>query len=103
MFHSAAHFESIRTADHFVDRAEAQLGHMLTHFLGNEAHEIDHVGRIAREFLAQFGILRGDAHRTGVQVTDAHHDAAQGHQRRGGKAEFLGAQQGSNDHVAARS
>ena len=102
MFHSAAHFEPIRTANHFVDRAKAQLGHMLTHLLGDEAHEIHHVGWIALKFLAQLGILRGDPHRTGVEVTDPHHDAAQGHQGSGCKAEFLGAKHRSNDDVAAR-
>ena len=101
MFHCAAHFEPIRTADHFVDRAKAQLGHMLAHLLGDEAHEVHHVGWIALKFLAQLGVLRGDPHRAGVEVTDPHHDAAQGHQGSGGKAEFLGAEHRGNDHVAA--
>jgi len=34
-------------------------------------------------------------------VADAHHDAPQGHQRSGGKAELLGAQQCGNGHIAA--
>ena len=34
-------------------------------------------------------------------MADAHHDAAQGHQRRGGKAELLGPQQGGDGHIAA--
>jgi hypothetical protein len=55
----------------------------------------------AGEFLAQLRVLGGNAHRAGVHVADAHHDAAQRHQRRGGKAELLGAQQRGDRHVAA--
>ena len=39
--------------------------------------------------------------RAGVQVADAHHDAARHHQRGGGEAELLGAEQRGDDHVAA--
>ena len=53
------------------------------------------------EALAQHGVLRGDAHRAGVQVALAHHDAASGDQRRGGETELVGAQKGADDHVAA--
>ena len=58
--------------------------------------------RLAGEFLAQRRVLGGHAHRAGVQVALAHHDAAFDHQRRGGEAELVGAQQAGNDDVAAR-
>ena len=41
--------------------------------------------------LRKFGVLGGHADRAGVQVADAHHDAAERDQRRGGEAELLGA------------
>ena len=53
------------------------------------------------KLLAQLRVLGRDAHRAGVQMAHAHHDAAQRHQRRRGKAEFLGAQQRGDGHVAA--
>ena len=56
---------------------------------------------VAGELLAQLRVLRGHADRAGVQVADAHHDAAQRHQRRRGEAELLGPEQGADDHVAA--
>ncbi len=71
------------------------------HLLGDEEEEIDDVLRLALELLAQLRILRGDAHRAGVQVALAHHDAAHRDQRRGGEAELLGAQQRGDDHIAA--
>ena len=43
------------------------------------------------KFLRSAGILRGDADWTGIQVADAHHDAARDHERCGGEPEFLGA------------
>ncbi len=52
-------------------------------------------------FLRSSGILRRDAHRAGVQVADAHHDAAHHHQRRRGEAELLGAEQRADHDVAA--
>ena len=62
---------------------------------------IDVLG-LAGELLAQLRVLRGDAHRAGVQVALAHHDAARattsGAVR---EAELLGAQQRGDHHVAA--
>ena len=51
--------------------------------------------------LAQLRILRRDADRAGVQVADAHHDAARHDERRGREAELLGAEQRRDDDVAA--
>ena len=96
-----ARLEPVDAADHLLDRAEAELRHQLAHLLGDEAHEVDDVLRLARELLAQSRILRRDAGRAGVEVADAHHDAADRHQRRGGKAELLGAEQRGDDDVAA--
>ncbi len=47
--------------------------------------------------------LRGDADGAGVGVALAHHDAAHGDKRRGGKAKLLGAQQGGHGEVAPRA
>ena len=68
---------------------------------GDEAHEVDHVLGLAGELLAQPRVLGGDARRAGVEVADAHHDAADRDQRRGGEAELLGAEQRGDDDVAA--
>mmetsp|Transcript_20954 Transcript_20954/g.80705 ORF Transcript_20954/g.80705 Transcript_20954/m.80705 type:complete len:801 (-) Transcript_20954:283-2685(-) len=55
----------------------------------------------AGELLAQHRVLSCHAHRAGVEVALAHHDAALGHQRRGGEAELVRAQQRADDDVAA--
>ena len=59
------HFEFVHPADHLVDRAEAQLGHDLPQFFGNEEEEVDDVLRLTVELFAQLrsegslpGILR---------------------------------------------
>ena len=70
-----------------------ELRHQLAHFLGDEAEEVLDVLRLARELLAQLRILRRDADRTGVEMADAHHHAAQHDQRRRRESELLGAEQ----------
>ena len=50
-------------ADHFVDGAEAELGHVLAHLLGDEEEEVDDVLGRAGESRAQNGVLGGDADR----------------------------------------
>jgi hypothetical protein len=56
----------------------------------------------AGEFLTKHGILRGDAHGARVEVTLAHHDAAERDERRGGEAKFFGAEDRGDHDVAAR-
>ena len=92
----------VHAADHLVDCAEAEFGHVLPHLFSKEEEEIDDVLRLARETRAQHRVLRSDANRAGVQVTLTHHDAAHGYERRGRKTELLRAQQSRNHHVPAR-
>uniref|UniRef100_A0ABM0MLP6 Uncharacterized protein LOC102810278 n=1 Tax=Saccoglossus kowalevskii TaxID=10224 RepID=A0ABM0MLP6_SACKO len=101
VFDARAHVEQVGAADQVVELADAQLGHDLAHFLGDEEEEVDDVLGLALELLAQHRILRGHAHRAGVQVALAHHDAAFDDQRRRGEAELVGAQQSADDDVAA--
>ncbi len=89
-------------ADHLVDGPEAQLGHHLPDFLGDEYEEVLDELRFAGEPLPQHRVLGGHTDRTGVQVAHPHHDAARHHQRRRREAEFLGAEQRGDHHVAAR-
>ena len=77
--------------------------HDLAHLLGDEDHEVDHVLGLALELLAQLRVLRRDADRAGVEVADAHHDAARRDQRRGGEAELLGAEQRGDRRRRGRS
>ena len=86
---------------HFIHGAEPKFRHVLAHLLGNEEEEVDNMLRLPGEARAQHRILRGYAHRAGIQVALAHHDAAHADKRHGGKAVLFGAQQGSNHHIAA--
>ena len=91
----------VHAAHHFIDGAEAEFGHVLANLLGEKEEEVDHVLRLALEARAQNRILCRDAHRTGVQVALAHHDAAHGDQRHGGEAELFRAEQCGDHYVAA--
>jgi hypothetical protein len=93
--------EPVGPTDEIVELGDAKLGHHGAHFLGNKEEEVDDVLGRTLEALAQHRVLRGDAHRAGVEVAFAHHDAAGGDQRCGGEAELVGPQQRANDHIAA--
>ena len=95
----ALSIDAVHAADHLVEAPEPEFCHDLAHFLSDEEEIVYYVLRRAGEFLAQHGILCGDPDRTRIQVTFAHHDAAQRDQRRCGETEFIGAQQRTDGHV----
>ena len=101
MFNTLAHVEQISATNHVVKFADTQLCHDLTHFFGDEEEVIHHMLGLAREFLAQIGVLRCNTHRAGIQMAFAHHDAAFHDQRRGGKTEFIRTQQRADSHVTS--
>ena len=72
-----------RLPDHVVHLADAQVGHDLRELSSaTKKNIVDHVLGLAGELLAQLRVLRGDAHRAGVQMAHPHHQAAGGDQRR---------------------
>ena len=72
------------------------------HLFGDEHEEVLDEFRLAAETLAQHRVLRRDTHGAGVEVADAHHDAARDHQRCGGETELLATEQRGDNDVAAR-
>jgi hypothetical protein len=95
------HVEQVGAADQVVELADAQLGHVLAHFLGDEEEVVDDVLGLAGEARAQHRVLGGDPDRAGVEVALAHHDAAFDHQRRRGETKLVGTEQRADDDVAA--
>ena len=94
--------EAVDVADHLLDRAEAELGHDAARASSAmKRMKLTTCSGLPVNFARSCGILRRDARRAGVQVADAHHDAAGGDQRRGGEAELLGAEQRGDHDVAA--
>ncbi len=81
--------------------AEAELGEQLAHLLGDVLEEVHDVVGLAGVALAQHRVLRRDADRAGVEVADAHHDAAGHHERSAREAVLLGTEQRRHDDVAA--
>src|SRR5258708_17635787 len=101
MFDGLFGLEPVGAADHLVDLPEAKLRHESAHLLGNHAHEIGNVLRLAGETLAKLGVLSGNAHWTSIEMANAHHDATHGHERSGGETEFLSAKQRGDDDIPA--
>ena len=100
---AAALAQQVGAADGLVERAQAERREDLAQLLGDVQEVRDDLLGRAREAPAQLGILRGDAHRAGVEVADAHHDAARRDQRCGREGELLGAEQRRDEHVASRA
>ena len=95
--------EQVGAADGFIERLQAKRGEDLANVFGDEAHKVDHLVRVAREVRAQGFVLRTHAHRTGVGMALAHHDAAHGDERRRTDPVFLRAQHGRNHNIPARA
>ena len=93
--------EQVDATDQVVDGADAKRRHDLPRLLGDEEEVVDDVLGRAVELLAELLVLGADADGAGVEVALAHHDAADGDQRRGGEAVLLRAEAGGNDNVAA--
>ena len=93
--------QQIDAPDRCLERGQAERGQQHLQVAGELLEKADNVRRLAAEFRAQIGSLRGNARRTGVEVTLARHVAAQRHQHRGAKGEFVGAQQRGDQHIAA--
>ena len=62
------HAEQIRTTNHLVDGANAELGHYSTEFFGEIVEEVDHLLGLPRELGTQLGILGSDTN--GARVLD---------------------------------
>ena len=101
MLDRVAGVEHLGVTDRLGERAEAERREQLAHLLGDELEEVHDELGLAGEALAQLGVLRGHTDRAGVEVADAHHDAAAHHERRGGEPELLGAEQRGDDDVAS--
>ena len=79
--------EQVDAADHLVDACGSRARAMISRSSSAMKNMIvDDVLGLARELLAQLRVLRGDADRAGVEVADAHHDAADRDERRGARS-----------------
>ena len=92
--------KQITASNQFVHRADAHQRHALPQFLRHKTHEIDYVFRFSGKALPEFRILRCHSHRAGIQIAHTHHAAAEGNQRRRGKAKFFGTQHTGHSHIA---
>src|SRR5271155_2239517 len=93
--------EPLDTADDFADGTRADGSQTFPDFSSNAVKIGHHHFRITRKARPVFLILRGDTHGACIQVALAGHDAADGKQSGGAKAELIRAEKGGDDYVAA--
>ena len=95
------HVEQVDATDHVFHLPEAELGHDLAQFFGDEEEVIDHVFWSAGEARTQDRVLSRHADGAGVEVAFAHHDAADRDERRRRESELICAQQRADSDVPA--
>ncbi len=100
MLYARPRNKAIGLADHLVYGPEPQIRHDFTEFAGQKMEKMDHVVGRAVETLAQVGVLGRNADGTSIQVAFPHQHTALHHQRRGGHAPFLRAEQSGDRDVA---
>ena len=91
----------LRMANQFVNRAHAEFRHDHAQLLRDRLHKIHDILRLAAEVFPQFRPLGCDAHRAGIEIAHAHHDAAKTYQRRSCKPKLLRAEHAGDCHIAA--
>ena len=94
-------FEAVDAADHFVDCAEAKPGHQFARLFGDHEQVVDDMLGLASKLFAQLGVLCRNADGASVEMTLAHHDAAERDQRRCRKTKLFGTKHRSHHDVAA--
>ena len=100
MVNGFLHVKLVPAPNHLVNSSETQLSHQLTNLFGNHPEVIHDVFGFAGEFLPEDGILRRHSDRTGIEMADAHHNAAGNNQCRSRESEFFCAEQRCNDDIA---
>ncbi len=98
--HSGAGAEAVVPAGELAEGTHTKLREAMAHFFG-ERTEVgdDHFG-FAGESGAELFVLRGDSDGASIEMALARHDATDGEERGGAKAEFVGAKNGGQDDIA---
>ena len=86
-----SHFQFVCSSNHFIYSSKTKLSHILSHFLGYELHIIHYMPGVTCIFFTKLRILSGNAYRTGIEMTNPHHDTPQYNQGGGRKSIFFSA------------
>ncbi len=100
--HSRARPKSVVPATQFAKRAHAHLRQAFAYFLRQRPEIRDDHLRFSTKAQPQLFILRGDAHRTSVQMALARHHATNRQQRRRAKSKLIGAKYRCNQNVSRK-
>ena len=95
-------FYQLRMSYDIVQMFVAHLCEVFTYLLGEEGEVVHQILIASHEVLAQGGILRGNTHRTGVQVTFTHHHTTQYDEDGCSETKLLGTKQCHDDDVTTR-
>src|SRR3954470_5460673 len=101
VLNTLSHVEQIGAPDHVTHSAYAQCCHDGAELFCDEKEEVHHIFGLPFKFLAQLGVLRCYADRTGVEMAFTHHDAATDHQRRCGESKLISTKDCPDGNIAS--
>ena len=101
MIHCMLHIECLNATHCFLQRAETELCEVFAHLFSNVFEEVHDKLWLTAKSLPQLWILRSNAHRTCVQVANAHHDATTHHKRSRCETKFFSTKKRSDDDVSS--
>ena len=84
-----------------IYRTNSEFRHIFSELLGNKPHEVLYILRFSLETFAKFRILCSNSHRTGIQITYAHHHTAKRYKRSCRKSEFFRSQKCRDRHISS--
>ncbi len=88
--------QTVVRAFEFAERIRAEGSQLFANFIGKRAEVGNHHFRFAGKTGAQSFILRGDSNRASIQMALTSHHAADGKERSGTKAKFIGTENRSD-------
>jgi len=100
--HAGAGAKAVVPPGEIAERMRAEFREAIADFFGQRAEIGDDHLRFAIEASTEFFVLRGDADGAGVEMALAGHNAADGEERGGAEAEFVGAEECAYDDVARK-
>ena len=83
-----------------VKTLESHFSKILSNLLSKEGEEVNHILVASTEMSSQLFVLSGNAHRTCVLRTFAHHNTTKGYQCCCTESKLLGTKQSHHDYIA---
>ena len=94
-----SNLDELGMTNDLLQALHTDLAEVLTHLLSQEGEVVHDIFCTALEVLAQFWVLGGHTHGTGIRIAFTHHHTTQYDERQRTKRELVGTQHRHHNHV----